>query len=255
MEALMNWVVLAVSLALPLLPATAIREISQQPGSPALTLESPRAGDVVTDRLEVRLRASGLREDVQLLAADAENPRTYRWLGRVESPRDGATTTRLVDTRTLGAAPMLRLLAVSSNQMPVSADGLVDARAIPPGAVEDRIEVRHAAALTSPDEGARVGPVETIRAVGFLQGSYLAVVVRPINDGGYWVQNNGIAVVPAASLPVRTQFGGRGTYHLYVGVSYDATLFVEGDRLARLPTEDDAARPVFWVGPIEVTHP
>jgi len=223
---------------------------------PQLTIVSPSHGDVVPAMLEVRLRAAAISDDIHLLVTDATTPAIYHHVGRIAAPLAGRaeTLTRLIDTTGFGDAGTFRLVAISTNRLSVAPGGQVDARAIPSSIPVDDIEVRHAGAILAPVGGERVGAVETVRVQGFLPRTYVAAVVRPVGQGGYWVQNTGILVSPTIPIPLRVHFGGAGVYHLYVGVTSDPELFTEGGYVTRLPEQDRAAKPVYWLGPIEVTH-
>ena len=229
---------------------------SAQMRTPELRFVVPRHDDVVNATMEIRLRAAGVTEDIHLLAMDAVTPTMYRHLGRIAAPRAPGlgTLSRLVDTTGTGVSGVLRLVAVSTNSIVPSPAGEVDGRAIPGSAPMDEIEVRHAATIVAPLPGAYVGPVDSVRAQGFLPDTYVAAVVKPASDGGYWVQNNGVRATLAASQQVRVHFGGRGLFHLYLGVTFERELFREGDRRLDLPDVDQMGRPVYWVGPVEVRH-
>lgn len=97
------------------------------------------------------------------------------------------------------------------------------------------------------------GP-ETVRVVIHLPGTYAAVLIRPELEGSYWVQEDGVRVIPSTELPMRATFGGRDRYQVYVGVTYDQQLFEEGDRLSAIPPRDGKGRPVYVLGPVEVKH-
>jgi hypothetical protein len=160
-----------------------------------------------------------------------------------------------VNTSRFGTADTIRLVAIASSAFTPPSTGLVDERALPPSAFTADVEIRRAGAILTPQNGTLANVADTVRVMGFLPNSYLAIVIRPVTGGTYWVQNDGILTTPAFPTPVRVHFGGSGVYHLYLGITFDPELFKEGDRLAQLAAADASARSVYWLGPVEVTRP
>jgi hypothetical protein len=166
---------------------------------------------------------------------------------------DATTVRRVVDMTGLGTTGVFQLVVVSTDTLVVSAAGLVASRDVAVDELIDSIEVRRAATFVAPGVKAPLEFVDVVQATGFLPGTYTAAVVRPEVEGGYWVQNNAASVTPGVPVPLRVHFGGNGTFHVYVGVTFDPTFFREGDRLLNLPKVDGSGRPVYWVGPVAVS--
>jgi hypothetical protein len=254
-------VVLAITAVLIILPMASLQVSSEASSggqaAPEFTFTSPRQADVVADVFDAQLRVIDAREDIHLLVGQPAVPTTLTYVGRIAAPlsTQPLTVTRLVNTRQFGTADTIRLIAIASNAFTPPPSGVIDERALPTTAPAASVEIRRAGAILTPLEGATMGVVDTVRMVGFVPNSYLAAVVRPVNDGAYWVQNTGILTPPTIPIPIRVHFAGRGVYHLYLAITYDRELFKEGDRFVQLAATDSAGRPVYWLGPVEVMRP
>jgi hypothetical protein len=223
-----------------------------------LTFTSPRQGEVVADAFDALIRVSGTREDIHLLVGQATTaPTTFTHVGRfaVLFARQPLTVTRLVNTSRFGTADTIRLVAIASSAFTPPTTGQIDERALPPSTLTADVEIRRAGAILAPRDGTIANVADTVRVMGFLPNSYLAIAIRPVTAGTYWVQNDGVLTTPAVPIPIRVHFGGSGVYHLYLGVTFDPELFKEGDRLIQLNATDASARSVYWLGPLEVTRP
>ena len=99
-----------------------------------------------------------------------------------------------------------------------------------------------------------VTSVGTVRTQIFLPNTYAAVAIVPTHDSQCWVQNDGRRVTPSVEFSLPVSYGGKDTYQVFVGVTYDAKLFQEGQRLPHCPHQDSNGQPVVWIGPVKVAH-
>jgi hypothetical protein len=231
--------------------------VARLEAAPDLALVAPQHGDVVPGVIEVQVRSVGVVEDVHLLVTDPTDATKYRYIARFPVIRSGGTETlsRIVDISQLGSDGTVRLVAVSMDLNPPVGGEFVDAARITSASAADSIEVRLAGQIRRPEGAAPTGAMATVRIRCFLPGRHVAVVVQPVAEGGYWVQNHGVAVSSLGEIAMRVHFGGVGDYYLYLGVSDDSDAFVEGNRLTHLPGTDRSGRPIHWVGPVTMTRP
>jgi hypothetical protein len=226
------------------------------PPEARLSLVTPKNGAVVSPSTEVQIQAGALTADIHLLALDPTQPTVYRYLGKIPPPAPGQelSLTRIIETSQLGMAGPFRLVVLSTNQLEPAADQTVEWHAIPQTAPRDEIEVRHAGVILFPTPGTVVSGVGTVRTRLFLPNTYAAVAIVPTHEGSCWVQNDGRLVPPFVEVPFQVSYGGRDSYQVYVGMTYDAELFKMGDKLPGCPHVDAQGRPVYWIGPVEVAH-
>ena len=226
------------------------------PPEARLSLVTPKHGEVVSPSTEVQIQAGALTADIHLLALDPAHPTVYRYLGKMPPPAPGQelNVTRIIETSHLGMAGPFRLMVLSTNQLELAADQTVEWHAIPQAAPRDEIEVRHAGVILCPTQGEVVQGVGRVCAKVFLPHTYWAAVIRPVKEGSCWVQNNGLSVSPGVESPIEVHYGGRDTYQVYVGVTYDPEFFKQGARLDQCPRTDSQGQPVYWIGPVTVTH-
>jgi hypothetical protein len=114
-------------------------------------------------------------------------------------------------------------------------------------------ETQVAGHITFPAEGATVASVGTVRASIKLKNTYAAVIIRTI-EGSYWVQNDGITITSSAEHQIQVNYGGKGHYQIFLGVTRDSDLFKEGGLFTQLPIQDRQGHSVIWIGPVNVTN-
>lgn len=228
------------------------------PPEAELSVISPKAGEIITPTTEVQVRAGALTADIHFLALDPANPTIYRYLGKMPPPPLGqeAKFTHVLDTSRLGLSGPFRLVVVSTNQLEPAADGTVEWRAISQAVPRDEVEVRHAGVILSPTQGMEVlSDIETVRAKVVLPNTYAAAVICAKQAAGAcFVQNDGLAVAPFTEFSIQAFYAGPDTYEVYLGITQDPNLFERGGRLTPRPLSDREGRPVFWIGPVEVTR-
>jgi len=108
--------------------------------------------------------------------------------------------------------------------------------------------------ILSPTSNTVVTGPGTVETQIFLPNTYAAAAIVPSVDGRCWVQHDGRRVTPAVPLSLPVDYGGRDTYEVYVGVTYDADLFQGGAALPRCPEVDSKGDRVYWIGPVKVAH-
>jgi hypothetical protein len=145
-------------------------------------------------------------------------------------------------------------VVLSTNQLEPTADRTVEWHTIPHTAPRAQVNVRHAGRILFPSPNMVVSGVGMVRTQIFLSNTYAAAAIVPTQEGSCWVQNDGHRVTPFAEFPLQVSYGGRDTYQVYVGVTYDPALFKAGDRQPQCPHRDPQGRPVYWIGPVEVAH-
>ena len=225
---------------------------------PAATLEllAPEDGDFVDLRTEVRLHGAALSAPVYLLVLDPASG-SYRNLASVAPPLFGAelTVSRMLDLADFATEGRVRLLAISSDQLDLPPLATIPWQDLPRTATRHEIELRFAGTIVAPAAGEHVSGVDTVRFKAFLDGAYAALLVRPARAGAFYVQGDGMAVTAGEVLALAGTFGGRDSYEIYIGLTYDPALFRQGERLARRPLADASGRPVSWIGPVTVVQP
>jgi len=225
---------------------------------PVLRIVAPKADDVVPSLVEVRLEMDAVAARVHFLGIDATDPSVYQELGSLPPPRpDERAATRIVDTARLGATGRFHLLVMSTSQIAAAAGATVPWHEIPLAAPFDMMELRHAGTIVSPVPGSVVpeSGVDVVRAKVLLPGRYAVIAVRPRKEDRYWVQNGPLATSESAEFAVQVSYGGRDTYEVWLGITEDPHAFKAGDRLEDLGRVDAQGRPIYWVGPVEVSHP
>jgi hypothetical protein len=226
------------------------------PPKEQLSLVVPKEGEVISSTTEVQIQAGALTADIHLLASDPTHPTVYYHLGSLPPPSPGHTLqlTRIVETSQLGASGPFQLVVLSTNQLEPTADRTVEWHTIPHTAPRAQVNVRHAGRILFPTPNMVVSGVGMVRTQIFLSNTYAAAAIVPTQEGSCWVQNDGHRVTPFAEFPLQVSYGGRDTYQVYVGVTYDPALFKAGDRQPQCPHRDPQGRPVYWIGPVEVAH-
>ncbi len=226
------------------------------PPAASLEIASPNDGDFVTLKTEVRLRGAALSAPVYLLVLDPASG-SYRHLASVPPPLFGAemTLSQVVDLAGQASEGSVRLLAISSDHFDLPPSGTIPWQDLPMTATRHEIELRFAGTIVAPAAGAHVSGVDTVRFKAFVDGAYAALLVRPARAGAFYVQGDGMAVTAGEELSLAGTFGGRDSYEIYIGLTFDPDLFRQGDRLARRPRADASGRPVTWLGPVTVVQP
>jgi hypothetical protein len=226
------------------------------PPTASLQIRSPTADDYVSGKSDIRLHGAALSKPIHLLALDPTSG-LYQHLASAPPPLFGAelTLSLRVDLSPYASAGSVRLLAIGGDHLDLSPSGSIPWQDLPMTATRHEIELRFAGSIVAPATGAHVSGIDTVRFKAFLNGSYAALLVRPSKGGAYWVQGDGIAIAPGKEQSLAATFGGRDSYELYIGLTFDPGLFRQGDRLLRRPLADTNGEPVTWLGPVTVVQP
>jgi hypothetical protein len=227
------------------------------PPPAVLRIVSPKPGEVVPARSEVRLEMEAITGTVHLLAFDQADPTTYHLLESTPVPRPGerSDVTLVVGTTRVGREGPFRLLVVSTDRIEAAAGTTIPSHAIPETAPRDDLELRHAGVILAPSSGSVVAGIGTVRARVLLPGRHAVVAVRPQREGRYWIQNDPLAATEFVEISVQVFYGGRDDYEIWLGVTEDPDAFKLGDQIEQLREMDAQGRPVYWVGPVDVRQP
>lgn len=226
------------------------------PPEAELRILAPSAGEIITPMTEIHLQARALTGDVHLLAVDPDDPRGYQYLGKLPPPPFGgeSTLSRVIATSQLPVG-VIKLVALSSDQLTAQVGDVLEWRAIPPTSLPLRaeVDVRQAGMILSPRPGAMVSGIEPIRAQVALANTYVAAVLCPAQAArACVVQNSGQLVVPYTEFALNVHYMGRDRYALFLGLTAEPELFKEGAVLAQRPLVDREGRQVHWIGPVAV---